>query len=375
MHQYFPSSAFKDSQLMVRSPGRINLIGEHTDYNSGLCLPAAISQSIYFGIQSSDKRSIKSLDRNEECTEFTNRFDWEVYFKSVLDLLQKEGFSIPGFKIFFGGDLPSGAGLSSSSSITCGFAFILNEFFSLGISKPKLTEFAVKAEKANGLMGGMMDQISIMNGLKNHALFIDCADWSFKTIPIHLENKTWLIVDTKVKHKLVDSDYNKRSISCQSIQKKLFENNIINSNICEVTENQLFETKKYINADEFTLLEYVVEENQRVLDFVFQLKNNNTEAIGHILLKGHEGLRNKYKVTCEELDFLIDIATKDSQCLGARMMGGGFGGSTIHLISSESVEEYSNKITQLYNSRFGFNPHIFKALIEDGVHIFDSLEE
>lgn len=355
---------------MVRSPGRINLIGEHTDYNSGLCLPAAISQSIYFGIQSSDKRSIKSLDRNEECTEFTNRFDWEVYFKSVLDLLQKEGFSISGFKIIFGGDLPSGAGLSSSSSITCGFAFILNEFFSLGISKPKLTEFAVKAEKANGLMGGMMDQISIINGLKNHALLINCANWSFESIPINLENNTWLIVDTKVKHKLVNSDYNNRSQSCQNIQKKLVMNDIINSHISEIKESQLNEIKKFINAEELTLLEYVVEENQRVEDFVAQLKNNKPEAIGHILLKGHEGLKNKYKVTCEELDFLIDLATQDSHCLGARMMGGGFGGSTIHLIPSECIEEYSNRISNQYNSKFGFKPDIFKACIENGVNIF-----
>lgn len=372
MDQNFPSSAFNDSQIIVRSPGRINLIGEHTDYNSGLCLPAAISQSIYFGIQNSDKRSIKSLDRNEECAEFTNRFDWEIYFKAVLDLLQKEGYSIPGFKLNFGGDLPSGAGLSSSSSLTCGFIFILNEFFALGINKSRLTEYAVRAEKANGLMGGMMDQISIINGIKNHALLIDCADWSFETIPIHLENKTWLIVDTKVKHKLVDSDYNQRSITCQSIQKKLFENNIINSHISEVSESQLFETKKYISTDEFTLLEYVVEENQRVQDLVFQLKNNNPVALGKILFNGHEGLRNKYKVTCEELDFLIDIAAMDSHCLGARMMGGGFGGSTIHLIPSESVKEYSSKISKLYNSKFGFNPDIFEAQIENGVHIFYS---
>ncbi len=369
MTNKYSLKAFKDSQLIVRSPGRINLIGEHTDYNSGLCLPAAISQSIYFGIQNSEQMFINSLDRDESCNEFKGFYDWEVYFKGVIDLLNLEGYFIPNFKLIFGGNLPVGAGLSSSSSLVCGFIYTLNEFFSLGIDKKRLTELSVIAERANGLLGGMMDQIIIMNGVKNHALLIDCSSWKFNQIPILLSDMTWLIINTNVTHKLVDSDYNNRSLACQHIRKKLLHNQIIQSNISELNIEQVKLFNLILDPSELRLLEYVLEENKRVLEFVNELKNNNAYALGQLLLQGHQGLKDKYKVSCEELDLLIKFADEDPQCYGARMMGGGFGGSTIHLLNNRYIQDYSLRISEYYKSTFGFNPNIFEAQIVDGVQI------
>lgn len=362
---------FVGSELLVRAPGRINLIGEHTDYNHGHCLPAAISQSIYFGIRKSDQIRIHSLDRNEITRELNLKFSWEIYFKGVLDLLKNEEIDIPAFEIKFGGDLPSGAGLSSSSAIVCGFIYSLNEYFSLGIPLKKLTEYSVRAEKANGLLGGMMDQITILNARKDHALMIDCNTWTFQPISVIIEDICWLVVDTKVKHNLIDTDYNSRSKSCVKIKNKLIDVNLVQSHISELTSEGLEICRKYLSEEEYRYLSYVIEENERVKQFVIALNDKSITDLGQILIEGHKGLSEKYKVSSIELDFLVNYATLDRNCYGARMMGGGFGGSTIHLIPLEHKEEYIYKISLAYSSRFGYSPDIFVAEIENGVSVFN----
>ncbi|NOT37636.1 MAG: hypothetical protein HOP11_09705 [Saprospiraceae bacterium] len=363
-------NAFKEAEIIVRSPGRINLIGEHTDYNSGYCLPASISKAIYFGIQPSSKIQIHALDFNQYTSDLDQKFSWEIYFIGVLNLLEKEGFKIPAFAVKFSGDLPSGAGLSSSSSIVCGFLYLLNEYYSLGLDKMKLTEYAVRAERANGLMGGMMDQISIMNGAKNKAIWIRCDTWSFTEVPVNLTDSEWLVIDTKVKHNLIQTDYNSRSLSCQSIREKLLKNSLINSHISQIDSNSLKSVRNLLTEQEFIYLSYVVEENERVLNFIEKIRSGDKISLGKILIDGHKGLKDKYNVSCKELDFLVDFATDDQDCYGAKMMGGGFGGSTIHLLHKDYVEEYQNKISLAFKNKFGFNPDIFVAQIEDGVSLY-----
>ena len=359
----------KDS-LIIKAPGRINIIGEHTDYNNGFCLPAAIDLAVFMGVSPNDSIRIHSMDRNDEW-DGTNaiRPDWAVYFSGALRFARENNFSIKPFRLDFGASLPSGAGLSSSSAITCGFLFALNQMNAWNIPIEKLTRIAVKAERESGLEGGMMDQISIFNGAKDHALLIDCQSWSFEKIPMLIPNYQWTIVDTKVKHKLVDSEYNDRSRMCNQIAKKCATHFGIEENLRIVYEqysNHLFD---FLDPLERVLVRYIFEENDRVRDMKSAIINQDTTSIGKLLYDGHEGLKSKYKVTCEELDFLVQFSQNSYASIGARMMGGGFGGSTLHLVKEENFDAFSFGISAAYKQKFGFDPDVFKAQISNGIEI------
>ena len=357
---------------IIKSPGRINIIGEHTDYNYGFCLPAAIELAVFMGLSPSDKFQINAWDRKESWNIVdTIRPDWAVYFKAILNYALKENLPVKTFSLDFTASLPSGAGLSSSSSITCGFLYALNLMNSWNIPLEQLTSIAVIAEKESGVEGGMMDQISIFNGSKDHALLIDCLDWSFKKIPILLTNYQWTIVDTKVKHKLIDSDYNNRSRLCKKIANKCANYFGIEENLRIVYEQYSKEEFGFLEAQEKNLLSYVIEENDRVKAMTKSILSQDISSIGSLLFSGHEGLRNKYQVSCPELDFLIDFAAKSSAAIGARMMGGGFGGSSLHLIKENCTEEFTQEISQTYLSKFGFAPDVYKADISNGVELIN----
>lgn len=355
--------------VFLRAPGRVNLIGEHTDYNQGLCLPGTFQKAIYFGYVPAGESEIISLKYNESWFPKSQHLipHWAIYFKGVWDLLRQKGYSWPDFKLAFDGDLPVGAGLSSSSAISCGFITLLNELGALNLPVEKLTEFAVLAEKASGLEGGMMDQISIFNGKKNHVLLIQCSDWNFKYIPIPTGPVCWLVIDTRVKHQLIHTDYNLRSRSCKElliIVKNMYPE--IN-HLSDLTWEQIQTSEKKLNRQFLNYLIYINEENQRVLEMIDFLELKQFENIGRCLLKGHEGLRKLYKVSCTELDFLVDFAKNSQLAYGARMMGGGFGGATIHLIPENVKHTYSQGISHAYSNKFGYQPDVFELSFEDGI--------
>lgn len=357
-------------EIVVKSPGRINLIGEHTDYNQGLCLPAAIDRAVFIGLSKSETSQINALYVHNSWTESSLvKPDWLVYFKGVIDLLKQRGIQIPPFSLDFTSTLPSGAGLSSSSAICCGFLFGLNELFNWNFSTTEMTQMSVRAEQASGLMGGMMDQISIFNGKKDHALLIHCDTWEFEYINAQLNDMVWLIVDTKVKHKLVDTDYNSRSSACATITSKLQKYIPNLKAISGLNIGQLNTSLPHLTPTELDYLSYVLEENERVKSFALGLKDHNIHDLSSLLFSGHEGLRYKYSVSCPELDFLVDFAKSNPINHGARMMGGGFGGSTLHLLQSSDVQKYSNEIGKAYYDQFGFLPDIFEAVIDDGIHL------
>ncbi|MBK6701549.1 MAG: galactokinase [Saprospiraceae bacterium] len=357
-------------EIVVKSPGRINLIGEHTDYNQGLCLPAAIDRAVFIGLSKSETTQINALDVHNSWTESSSvKPDWLVYFKGVIDLLEQKGIQIPPFTLDFTSTLPSGAGLSSSSAICCGFLFGLNELFNWNFSTTEMTQMSVRAEQASGLMGGMMDQISIFNGKKDHALLIHCDTWEFEYINAQLNDMVWLIVDTKVKHKLVDTDYNSRSSACATITSKLQKYIPNLKAISGLNIGQFNTSLPHLTPTELDYLSYVLEENERVKSFALGLKDHNIHDLSSLLFSGHEGLRYKYSVSCPELDFLVDFAKSNPINHGARMMGGGFGGSTLHLLQSSDVQKYSNEIGKAYYDQFGFLPDIFEAVIDDGIHL------
>lgn len=357
-------------EIVVKSPGRINLIGEHTDYNQGLCLPAAIDRAVFIGLSKSETSQINALDVHNSWTESSLvKPDWLVYFKGVIDLLKQRGIQIPPFSLDFTSTLPLGAGLSSSSAICCGFLYGLNELFNWNFSTAEMTQMSVRAEQASGLMGGMMDQISIFNGKKDHALLIHCDTWEFEYINAQLNDMVWLIVDTKVKHKLVDTDYNSRSSACAAITSKLQKYIPNLKAISGLKVDQISTYLPQLTPTEQEYLSYVLEENERVKSFALGLKDHNIRVLSSLLFSGHEGLRYKYRVSCPELDFLVDFAKSNPINHGARMMGGGFGGSTLHLLQSSDVQKYSNEIGKAYYDQFGFLPDIFEAVIDDGIHL------
>lgn len=353
----------------LRAPGRVNLIGEHTDYNQGLCLPAAFQKAIYFGYISSGESEIISLRYNQSWFPKSQASfpDWAIYFKGVWDLLRQKGYSWPDFKLAFDGDLPSGAGLSSSSAISCGFMTVLNELGTLNLTVEKMTELAVAAEKASGLEGGMMDQISIFNGKLNHALLIQCSDWNFKYIPIPEGPICWLVIDTLVKHQLIHTDYNNRSRACKAILQIAKKSHPEIESLSDLNWEQIKALEKILSKNHFKYLLYINEENQRVLEMIDAFELKQFDSMGRCLLKGHEGLRKLYKVSCPELDFLVDFAKNTPMAFGARMMGGGFGGASIHLIPEHLKLNYSHGIENSFSNRFGYKPEVFEVKFENGI--------
>jgi len=359
---------FKEYDMIVRAPGRINLIGEHTDYNQGLCMPATIDRSIYLGLNEAEQWNIKAIDNDETWLDGQNwNPDWLVYFKGAIQLARENGLPIMPLKLAFGGNLPAGAGLSSSSSICCGFCFALNEHFGWKLDLNSLTKFAVQAERQSGLEGGMMDQISILNGKEGCALLIDCKDWTFTSYPMVLQDHSWLIVDTKIKHKLVDTDYNSRSQTCQEILLKLQKAGLSIKSLGEVDNSHLTRAKNILTEYQFPFLQYQVEENQRVKKFALALSKKDPKELGIILLEGHQGLKDLYKVSCDELDFLVDFASQDPRAEGARMMGGGFGGSSIHLVDKNTITSYQSDLAICYYQQFGIHADFFEAEVSDGL--------
>jgi len=359
--------------MIYRAPGRLNLIGEHTDYNQGYCLPAAIQQSVYFALAPAHETVVRSMDHGDQWYpgQSIGVPDWAIYFKGVMEWMKDKGYSWPYFKLMFGGDLPVGAGLSSSSAIVCGFIALLDEFSSWNVPTDQLTRFAVKAEQASGVDGGMMDQICIMNGKKDHALFIQCSDWTHRFVPIHLEGFRWLIADTGVRHRLIDSDYNKRSFACKSILRKLKTVFPELQSLSDCKGIAAETIRSLTDATEYAYLSYVLEENQRVLEMVNALHEHQVERVGNLLLEGHQGLKNKYQVSCDELDFLVAFSRQSGVARGARMMGGGFGGSTVHLVPVDQLETYKCGMANAYQNKFGRSPLIFPADIVDGVARID----
>jgi galactokinase len=355
-------------EIIVRAPGRINLIGEHTDYNLGLCMPAAIDRSIYLAASLAPQWSIRSLDQGQIWdTRDPEAPDWAPYFEGVLRLARAMGLPTEPLQLDFGGNLPSGAGLSSSSAISCGFSFLLDKLFRWELDLPALTRFAVRAESHNGLLGGMMDQISILSGKKGKALLIDCADWSFRYLNTELPDYGWLIADTRVKHRLVDSDYNARSLACREILGLLQSCGEPIRSLGQISVNQSQSLASRLPETLAPLLLYQAEENERVRRFARALEAGDAGTLGLLLLQGHAGLRDQYRVSCPELDLMADFAADHPAAAGARMMGGGFGGSTLHLVRRDALESYRHELSEAYLHRFGFRPEIFEAIVSDGV--------
>lgn len=371
---------FKNEPLVVKSPGRINLIGEHTDYNDGFVLPAAINKNIYFAIQRNNLNRIRifAADLNEEIDISSHNIErsktaWANYLIGSYAEMINDGYSLRGFDCVFGGDLPNGAGLSSSAAIECGTIFGLSKLYDVEIPMLKIAQLGQRAEhNYAGVQCGIMDQYAVAHGKIDHVIQLDCRALTSEYSPAGFEGYTLLLVNSNVKHSLASSEYNTRRIECKTGVEVLKKHYPEIKNLRDVCLEQINEHKNELDATVLKRCQYVMEENNRVLQFCEALENKNYRLIGDLLRESHLGLKEKYQVSCSELDLLFDIA-EDLDCvLGARMMGGGFGGCTINIVENDQVKEVKQKFHDIYTSKTGINPDFYEVEITNGLEIIDN---
>jgi len=365
------------NKIIVRSPGRINLIGEHTDYNDGFVFPAAINKAIWFVASGNNKNLFRffSFDFNEYFEISVaglskSEVAWANYLLGMAAQFVTKGYSLSGVDVVFGGDIPVGAGLSSSAAVETGFAMVLNQLFGFNETKLDMVMMAQKAEHDYaGVMCGIMDQFAVVFGLQNRALKLDCRTLDYEYADINLEGYKIILIDTKVKHALASSAYNQRRVECEtgvSILKK--ENPEIRA-LRDVSMEMLRKHQHEMSETVYRRCSYVVKENSRVLEAFSALNSGNLKQFGALMFKTHEGLRDDYEVSCNELDTLFNFARTFDGVIGSRMMGGGFGGCTINLVESDKVERFKSEISNYYQKTTGKVPGIYEVEVTDGTRI------
>ncbi len=368
---------FGKDPLIIRSPGRVNLIGEHTDYNDGFVLPAAIDKSIYIALKSRTDNLCRfyAADLGEKY-EFENvnlsrsPKSWANYLIGVIDQIKKSGKNIGGFDCVFGGDIPIGAGLSSSAAIEAGLAFGLNKLFDLGISGIDLVKLSQRAENEFvGVRCGIMDQFINIFGKENKVLKLDCRSLDYEYFPFENTELKIVLCDTQVKHSLAGSEYNLRRKQCEEGAAKLRQFDLSISSLRDVSLDFLYEHEDDLDPVIFKRCGYVIRENERVGLACTELNRNNFIAFGELMYQSHQGLKNEYEVSCDELDLLVDVTSGMEGVIGSRMMGGGFGGCTINLVNERYIDPFKQIITEKYKEKFKKGVEFYISEIKGGTGI------
>ncbi|MBK8348944.1 MAG: galactokinase [Saprospiraceae bacterium] len=357
----------------VFAPGRANIIGEHTDYNDGFVMPFAIGQGVWFfaNDNTSENLCITAFDTGEytiienKSTDEKVRFGWEKYFRQVLAVLDLH--HIKGANIVFGGNLPIGAGVSSSSAITCGFVALLNQLNQWGMNADNMVDTSVKAERGYGVRGGIMDQYTIINGIKNKAILLDCQTNTHEYIDLNMGKYHFCLINTNVKHNLIQTDYNQRRAECEHAVRLLDKHYRNIKSIRDIGMEDLPLIRNLLDDTLFNRVSFVVQENNRVLHARNAILHGNYPKLGELLYESHDGLSQMYHVSCEELDWLVDYSLEADEIAGARMMGGGFGGCTINLINGQLHKETIHSLTSDYEKKFNIKPDIIAVSCEDGI--------
>lgn len=366
---------FNSKPLLFRSPGRINIIGEHTDYNEGFVLPAAIDKEMVFAIYPNNLKTLRAfafdLEKFAEIPipNIQRQTDnlWVNYLGGIIDQLRKKNISIEGIDVVVGGNIPIGAGMSSSAAMECGFIYALNSIFSLDLKTIEMVKMAQMAEhEFAGVKCGIMDQFAVMHGKEKMVMKLDCRSLDFRYEPLDLKDHTILLCDTKVKHNLASSEYNIRRQECEEgvqIVAKKFPDV---KSLRDISLEQLEVCKNDLNTTVYSRCKYVIEENLRLDTTCIALEKDELEIVGKILYGSHSGLKNLYSVSCPELDQLVEIAQKTEGVAGARMMGGGFGGCTINILHKDSIADFKNKVNELYYRKKGISESFYEVGIREG---------
>lgn len=367
------SSIFKEKfgkeGVVYASAGRINLIGEHTDYNGGFVFPGAIDKVIMAEIapNGTDTVNVFSVDLNESATfgleeENAPSEQWARYIFGVCREIIKRGGKVEGFDAVFAGNVPLGAGLSSSAALESCFAFALNDLFNGNtIDKFELARIGQSTEHNYcGVNCGIMDQFASVFGKKGNLIRLDCRSLEYAYFPFDPKGYKLVLLDSRVKHELVGSPYNDRRASCERVAKMLGQEFLRGA-----TMEQLDAIKDKISEEDYKRARYVIGEEKRVLDVCDALEKGDYETVGKRMYETHWGMSKDYEVSCEELDFLAEVA-EECGVTGSRIMGGGFGGCTINLVKDELYDNFIATAKKRFNEKYGHEPKVYEVVISDG---------
>jgi galactokinase len=368
---------FRTEPLLVRSPGRVNLIGEHTDYNEGFVLPAAVDKAIYFAVgpRPGSKIHLHAADLGQ-----SHEFDlaalapsdlrWPNYLLGVVDQLRKGGHAVGGFACIYGGDIPIGSGMSSSAALEAGLAFALNRIFGLGLEPLALVKLAQKAEhEFVGVRCGIMDMFANIFGRAKSVLKLDCRSLEYRYYPFERDDLRIALCDTWVKRELASSEYNVRRGQCEAGVALLSKHDPAVRSLRDVSLDLLAAHQTEFDPVIYRRCDYVIRENRRVEDACADLQAGDFAAFGKRMNGSHAGLRDDYQVSCRELDVLADAAQSVPGVLGARMMGAGFGGCTINLVEEKAVEALEERAARAYRDAFGREPKFYISSLKSGTEV------
>ncbi|NLU30442.1 MAG: galactokinase [Bacteroidales bacterium] len=355
------------------SPGRVNLIGEHTDYNGSFVFPGAIDKGMIAAIRLNGTEKVRAfaIDLNESSEFGLNEEDlpqegWAKYIFGVCREIIKRGGAVAGFDTVFAGDVPLGAGMSSSAALESTYAYALNDMFNLGIDTFELARIGQSTEHNYvGVKCGIMDQFASLFGKKGHLIRLDTKTMEYQYFPFDPEGYKLVLLDTVVKHELASSAYNKRRESCEHAAETIAKRHPEVKFLRDATMDMLKEVKNKISEEDYMRAEYVIEETQRVRDVSDALERGDYETVGEKMYETHHGMSKLYEVSCEELDFLNDVA-KEHGVTGSRVMGGGFGGCTINLVKDELYDSFIADAKLKFKEKYGHEPKVYDVVISDG---------
>lgn len=356
------------------SPGRINLIGEHTDYNNGFVFPGAVEQGMIAEIKPNETRKVRAYSIDlKDYVEFSlddeegPKASWARYIFGVCREMMALGVPVEGFNTAFAGDVPLGVGMSSSAALESVYAFALNDIW--GGNKISLMELARVGQRTEhkylGCKCGIMDQFASVHGKAGSLMRLDCRSGEFEYFPFHPEGYKLVLVNSQVKHELVGSPYNDRRESCERVAAAIYKHHHMVESLRDADYAMLDEVKNEVSEEDYKRAKYVIGEKDRVLKVCEALEKGDYETVGQMMYATHEGLSKEYEVSCEELDYLNDIA-KEAGVTGSRIMGGGFGGCTINLVSEELYDNFVKVVKEKFAAKFGKEPVIIDVVIGDG---------
>ena len=370
---------FNVKPMIVRSPGRVNLIGEHTDYNGGFVLPAAIDKAAYLAIAPSNSNAGKwiSIDMNEtveinfDSIKSLEVNTWANYILGVIQQFQNRGLKVKPFNCVLAGDIPIGSGMSSSAALESAVGFAINEMNEFGFSRKELSKIVQQAENEFiGVKCGIMDMFASLHGKENNVIRLNCETLEYQYFPLNLGEYKIVLFDSGVKHNLVESEYNLRRQQCEeglAFFRKHFDKPV--KNLSSVPLSWLQSSKSQLDEIVYKRCQYVIEENQRILSACEDLQQGRLKEFGINMTATHEGLRNLYEVSCPELDFLVDNLWNESAVLGSRVMGGGFGGCTINLIKEDAIDEIFEKLAIRYELKTGIKLKMYSVVTSNGTEV------
>jgi galactokinase len=366
---------FGNTPRLFFSPGRINLIGEHVDYNDGFVMPAAIDKGVVFAVapNHTSRLRVHSIDMDSDIEVELNAIEkqegWPNYILGVVDQFQQRGLPVKGFDVVFGGNLPSGAGLSSSAAVECGLATALNTIFDLKLDRVAIALLSQKAEHTfPGVNCGIMDQFANMMGEKDHVLLLDCTTLDYKALPLQLNGHVIMLINSKVSHSLASGEYNIRRQQCETGLALLQQYYPGAKSFRGITPEQVQQVEAHLDTDVYRRCLYVTEEIQRTQTAAGLLQQHKLHEFGQLMFATHEGLSKLYDVSCEELDFLVEQARKHKGIIGSRLMGGGFGGCTINIVEEEQATAIAAAITAAYTERFNRAPEVYIMQTGNGTY-------